>query len=145
MEDVAVGGPGAGPAREARHADAALVDAALAHAHAAVVAHLLRAVVGQENDDGILGQLELIELGEQAADVVVDVRDHAVDLGDDILLSLAGQRVTDLGELIVGQVHVLVHCVILIRHLQRRSQRPLREAWYTPHLKRLELVCLAPV
>src|SRR5437867_2314871 len=52
--------PGFQPARPAnkeRHSDAALVDTPFAFEHSAVETRLLRAVVGQEKDQGVFGQL----------------------------------------------------------------------------------------
>ena len=38
------------------------------------------AVVGEEDDDGVVGELQLIERVEQAADVFVEALDHrAID------------------------------------------------------------------
>ena len=45
-----------------------------------VVAPDLRTVVRQENNDRVVRELELLELRQQAADIVVDVRHHAIKL-----------------------------------------------------------------
>ncbi len=39
----------------------------------------LAAIVGEEHHDRIVGQLEVVELGQQAANVVVNVLHHAID------------------------------------------------------------------
>ena len=86
--DVSAGGKLARPADEAGDAMAAVVFRALEAAHAGVEA-VLRilvvagrgAVVGHEDHDGVVFQAQLLEPVQQPADVLVDVGDHAVEVG----------------------------------------------------------------
>jgi hypothetical protein len=71
------------PADDERHADAALIERALAGTEGRVVSDLrtiplpdVAAVVGAEDDDGAAGDAELIDVVEDAADVFVEVGDH---------------------------------------------------------------------
>ena len=94
--DVAAAGDApVGVADEERHAVAAFVRRAFPAAHSGVAASLPfegelagievdsggGAVVGHEDEDGVAGDSRLVERGLQAAEVLVDVGDHAVEAG----------------------------------------------------------------
>ena len=68
------------PADDARHAEAAFADRALGvleRRHAAIrPGEHLGAVVGGEDDDGVVGFADVVEVLEQGADAVIDLR-HA--------------------------------------------------------------------
>ena len=72
-----------GPAEEARHAVAALPQRNLLAAHAGVVeVHAGRAaVVGHEDQDGVVAQAGFAQELFEPAHVLVDVRDHAEETG----------------------------------------------------------------
>ena len=71
----------AGPARDHRHAHAAFEDRSLAAGEGCVAAvgpgEVLRAVVGVEDDDGVVLEPVGLEFGEHAADDVVELLHHA--------------------------------------------------------------------
>ena len=96
-----------GPADEQRHAAAAFVNARLAAPHARVVQLDARraAVVGEEHDDRIAGQLEFVECGQQPPHVVVDVLAHPVKGGH-----------------VVGQTLGVESVEVPVRHLERRMR-----------------------
>ena len=99
---VAAGGDRLGPPRDERHADAALVQVALAAAQRAAGLKVLAtpapfahgAVVAAEEHDRVLGDAQLAELGDHLAHRVVEVGDHAregrlgVRLGTIVLVAL---------------------------------------------------------
>ena len=89
-----------GPAEEAELVDSALERRALPALEARVIAVvLLAAVVGEEDHDGVVGQLELVEFRQQPAHVVVDVFDHAIDAGEIVRVVLGSHGVPVLREL----------------------------------------------
>ena len=65
-----------GPAYSERRADAAFVGIALFAFESAIPAVGVGAIVREEDDDGVLGEVEVIEFAEDAADVRVLVFDH---------------------------------------------------------------------
>ena len=92
----------AGPAHEARHTPAAFPVRVLLAAERGVGAVrpgvVLRAVVGRVLDDGVVGDAQLVELGEHHANLLV-VDDHAIAVG--VLPALA--------EVLLGHVGAEVH------------------------------------
>ena len=115
--DLAPGLEARGPAHEERGADAPFVDAPLAGPHARVVALAVGAVVGQEDDDGVFGQAELVEPGQEPADVVVDVLDHAEDLGG--ILGHVPPLVAGGREVVGLHAEVFVGLGVLLGNLER--------------------------
>ena len=82
--DIATSGEFAlGPVGEEWHAVAAVVLATFLAAHAGVkdLGSGGGAVVGGENEDGVIAEFFFVEELAQFADVVIDVRDHAVEVG----------------------------------------------------------------
>ena len=73
-----------GPTHEKRHPMPALVQRGLFAAHARVVHGLARcsAIIGHENQQGIVAQPGFCENRIQLAHVLVDIRDHPVKTGD---------------------------------------------------------------
>ena len=72
------------PPPEAGHPGAAAIGRALHPAHPGIEDRGASggAVVGREHDERVVGQLPLVELPHEAAEVRVDVFDHAVELRD---------------------------------------------------------------
>ena len=66
----------AGPANEQRRADAAFVGRAFAAFHTTVPAPTVRPIVGEIDHDRVVGQFQLVELFQHAADVPIDVLAH---------------------------------------------------------------------
>ena len=60
------------------------MDAAFAFEHAAVVADLLRAIVGEEHTIVFVASLSSSSFASSRPNVVVDVVDHAVDFCRDV-------------------------------------------------------------
>ena len=87
MNGVRLAEPGR-PLDKERHAAAPLVDASFVALHAGVEAFGPGAVVGQEQDDGVLTQAEFVEPGQQPGEVVVDVLAHSVDAGQFVVQPL---------------------------------------------------------
>ena len=84
----------AGPVDEERGAHAALVDVSLPALETSHVPVPVGTVVHHEEDDGVVGQLQGGEAGEEPPDVLVDVRDHREDAPPSIEVCLGGQGVT---------------------------------------------------
>ncbi len=80
--DDAAGREMAGPADVARHVDSAVVDRPFPAAQAGVEPHLGGAIVGEEDDDRVVGQPVAVEGLQDLADVGVDVGDHGIDPRD---------------------------------------------------------------
>jgi len=118
---LAAGGKLGGPAHETELVDPALPRRALPALQARVVAAvLLAAVVGQEDHDRVVGQLELVKLGQQAADVVVDVLNHAIDSAKHIRVVARRHRMPRLGKLVRGKILFPMTLAVLVRDLVRR-------------------------
>ena len=110
-----------GPAEETELVDSALEGRAFPALEARVIAVvLLAAVVGEEDHDGVVGQLELVEFRQQPAHVVVDVLDHGIDPGEIIRVVVRSHGVPVLGELGGAEVFAPVIAAIFVRHLVRR-------------------------
>ena len=109
-----------GPADEAELVNAALERRALPAPKARIVAVvLLAAVVGEEDHDRVVSDLEIIELGQQAAHVVINVLDHAVDAGQIIRVVVGRHGMPSLRECRAAEVLVPVMSAILVGHLMR--------------------------
>lgn len=78
----------AGPTHEAGDPRASFVDTGFAAAHASVVALLLGAIVGEENDQRRVFEFLGFQVREEAADVIVDVLNHGVDFGGGVVEAL---------------------------------------------------------
>ena len=108
------------PADDQRRPHAAFIRGALAPFHAAIPTHAIRAVVVEEQHDGVLGHAELIKLLKQATDVPVDILAHC-------------QGTAQMRQILTARVAV-VHLDLLvlelvpppIRHLHRRVRRVVR-------------------
>ena len=98
------------PADEERHAAAPLMHAGFAAAHPGVVGlHARRAaVVGEEQDDGVLREPLGVQVGEQTAHVVIDVLAHAVEGGQGVVEAPG----LELVEILVRHLEGRVRCVI---------------------------------
>ena len=71
------------PADDEGHHQRALVHAVMVEVAVVIVQRL--AVVGDEDDDGVLLQVQVVQLGEDLLDAAVHVGHRAVVLGDDIV------------------------------------------------------------
>ena len=110
-----------GPADEAKLVDAALVRRALPALKTCIEAVvLLAAVVGEEDDDRVVGQMEFVELRQQTTHVVVDVLDHPVHTGEVLRVVLGRHRMPGVGILGGFEVAVRVMLPVFVRYLVRR-------------------------
>ena len=107
------------PADEARRPDAALVGRAFPALHAGVPPPAVRAIVAEVDDDGVVGQAEVVEAVEQASDVPIDVLAHGqggAGMGHVLLLRVAVPhaefRAVELLEEPVGHLHRAVRGVV---------------------------------
>ena len=117
-----------GPPDVARHPGAALVDGPLAVAQPGVPPDAADAVVRQEDDDRVLGQLLVVDRLEEPGEVAVDVLDHAVGVGDVLGVELLRvPRLADLREPLRRQVELLVRGREPLRHLERRVRGVVRD------------------
>lgn len=64
------------PANQKGNSDAAFIGRSFAPLHVSVPAPAVRAIVAEVNDNGVVGQLQLVELAQDAAHVPVDVFTH---------------------------------------------------------------------
>ena len=67
---------------EQRHPHPALVRTALATLHVRIIPGTVWAVVGQENKHRVIGDFQLLQLGQDAAHVVIDILNHRISAGD---------------------------------------------------------------
>ena len=67
---------------EQRYSHTTLVCTALATFHVRIIASTVGAVVGQENEHCVIGNFQLLQLGQDAAHVVVDILNHRIGAGD---------------------------------------------------------------
>ena len=110
-----------GPADEAELVNAALERRALPTLKTGIITVVLLApVVGKEDHDRVFRQFPLFELGQQAAHVVVDVLNHAVDARKIVGVARPGHGVPLLWESVGAEVFSRVVAAILLRHLVRR-------------------------
>ncbi|MBA7606620.1 hypothetical protein ES703_13770 [subsurface metagenome] len=94
------------PANKQRHPHAALVHAPLAALHSPIIAIGVGTVIGEEQHDGVSSQVQLVELPQQPADVVVQAFGHGIGAGGLIIQALG-----------------LVFVKIPVRYLPRRVGR----------------------
>ena len=100
------------PAHEERYSRSALVHARFSATHTGVVSlHACRAaVVGEEDHDGVIRELQRLQVREQTAHIVVEVLAHAVECGYVIVETLGFELVE-----------------VSVRHLKGRVRRVVGE------------------
>ena len=109
------------PPNQQRRSETALVNGSLAPLHAGVPAPAIRAVVTEVQHDGVLGQAQLVQLGEHSPDIPVDVLDHGqggAGLGHVLGLGIAVPH---------RQFLRLEALPVLVGHLHGRMRRVVRQ------------------
>ncbi len=79
--DAAAGGKVSGPTDQQRYAHAAFEDGSFVRPQSGLEMFADAAVVGHEQHDRVVGQLQLVKLVQQATDVLINDIDHGVDAG----------------------------------------------------------------
>ena len=89
-----------GPTNEQRHSNAALVDLILCASQTSIESlscQRIGAVVAREDDDGVVGQSQIIDLRQQLTDPTIHHFDHGIDSRCGFVETLTSVPSNDLG------------------------------------------------